>query len=68
MRKGAELLLDALESQRKTPQGSIDSTETVKTLARLEFRRGNIVRSEQLLRQNLSYLPHSSVERAALRD
>ena len=54
--KGAELLLQALESQRKTPQGFIDSTETIKTLAQLELQRGGLAESEQWLRQNLNYL------------
>jgi tetratricopeptide (TPR) repeat protein len=54
--QGAELLRQALESQRQTPQGLRNSTETVKALARLEFTRGRLGEAERLLRENLAYL------------
>jgi tetratricopeptide (TPR) repeat protein len=61
--EGAELLREALESQRQTPQGLRNSTETVKTLARLEFTRGRLSEAERLIRQNLAYLREENSNR-----
>jgi len=50
------LLLDALASQQRSPQGQSDATETRKTLGGLELSRGRLAEAEKLLRQNLAEL------------
>jgi len=50
------LLIDALEVQKKSPQGIDDATETRKTLGALEYVRGRLRDAEQLLRENLAQL------------
>jgi eukaryotic-like serine/threonine-protein kinase len=54
--EGIALLQEALKSQLKTTEGVYESTETVKTLARLEYERGTLEPAEQLLRQNIIQL------------
>jgi serine/threonine protein kinase len=51
--EAAVLLRRALEAQRRTPSGLSDQSETIKTLARLEFARGRLSEAEALIRQNL---------------
>jgi len=55
---GAAMLEAALASQRKTPLGLDDSTETVKSLGRLEYARGDLHRAEVLMRENLAFFAH----------
>jgi serine/threonine protein kinase len=50
------LLLAALASQQRSPQGQSDATETRKTLGGLMLSRGRLGEAETLLRQNLSQL------------
>jgi tetratricopeptide (TPR) repeat protein/tRNA A-37 threonylcarbamoyl transferase component Bud32 len=57
-REGAALLEEALASQLKTPLGRDDSTETVKSLGRLEYARGDLKRAESLMRGNLATFAH----------
>jgi hypothetical protein len=52
----AALLNEALRAQLLTPQGVDDATETRKTLAVLEIRRGRLREAGQLLRDNLAQL------------
>jgi serine/threonine-protein kinase len=54
--EGIQLLQEALTSQLKTPEGIHESTETIKTLARLNYQRGNLPTAETLLRQNIAQL------------
>jgi eukaryotic-like serine/threonine-protein kinase len=50
------LLVAALASQQRSPQGQADATETRKTLGGLKFSRGRLAEAETLLRQNLEQL------------
>jgi eukaryotic-like serine/threonine-protein kinase len=50
------LLVAALASQQRSPQGQADATETRKTLGGLKFSRGQLAEAEVLLRQNLEQL------------